>query len=385
VGAIRRWAKAAALAPLLALAVALIPAHAGADRASGTWTGLVETRGNYYWERSTRVMAPRASLDLESPTGVRLHADYLVDSITSASIAAGTQADVAFTEIRHEVGLGAGYEWDFGDTQLDLGTSIRVSREPDYRSLGAGVTSALSLNERSTVFRFSVFGVRDRVEALIRGFGGVAGELSDRGLQGHLNAMVTTLVWEQVLSPVLMVQVGYDFGWMWGYLQNPYRLVPISGFVEAENHPDRRLRHTLTGRLAYYIRKTRTAVHAIYRTYVDSWNVAAINPEARVYQEVGAFTVLRGRYRHYNQTRSFFYREPEDYSLDDPYVTADPKMSRFHSHLAGAQVILKLAFLEDSVFHFARHATIDMSFDYIWNTNRFGNGVIAQMGFRMPF
>jgi hypothetical protein len=316
---------------------------------------------------------------------VRLHADYLVDSITSASIAAGTQADVAFTEIRHEVGLGAGYEWDFGDTQLDLGTSIRVSREPDYRSLGAGVTSALSLNERSTVFRFSVFGVRDRVEALIRGFGGVAGELSDRGLQGHLNAMVTTLVWEQALSPVLIAQVGYDFGWMWGYLQNPYRLVPISGFVEAENHPDRRLRHTLTGRLAYYIRRTRTAVHAIYRTYVDSWNIAAINPEARVYQEVGAFTVVRARYRHYNQTRSFFYSEPEDYTLDDPYVTADPKMSRFHSHLAGTQIILKLAFLDDSVFHFARHATIDMSFDYIWNTNRFGNGVIAQLGFRMPF
>lgn len=58
---------------------------ARADRASGTWTGSVETRGNYYWERSTRVVAPTVAVNLDSPDGVQLHADYLVDVITSAS------------------------------------------------------------------------------------------------------------------------------------------------------------------------------------------------------------------------------------------------------------------------------------------------------------
>jgi hypothetical protein len=386
VGATRgAWVSRHAWVCTLAVAVVASAAHVRADEASGTWTGVTEVRGNYYWERSTRVVAPRASVDLESPSGARIHADYLVDSITSASIAAGTQADVAFTEIRHEVGLGTGYEFDFGDTQLDVAGTFRVSREPDYRSLGGGFATALSLNDRSTVLRLRAFVVRDRVEALIRGFGGVAGQLSDRGLQGHLNAVVTTFVWEQVLSPVLTAQIGYDFGYMWGFLQNPYRLVPVSGIVESENHPDVRHRHTVTGRLAYYVRATGTALHAIYRTYVDSWNIAALNPEGRIYQEVGPFTVLRVRYRHYNQTRSFFYKPAEDYRTDDVYVTADPKMSRFHSHLLGFQVLLKLAFLERSFLDFARQATVDMGFDYIWNTNRFGNGVIATLGFRMPF
>jgi hypothetical protein len=385
VGATSITRAAAATFLLTVLCLLGTPGHLRADKASGTWTGAAEIRGNYYLERSTRVVAPRASIDLESPTGVRLHADYLVDSITSASIAAGTQADVAFTEIRHEVGLGTGYEFDFGGTQLDVMVTGRASREPDYRSLGGGVATALSLNDRSTVLRLNVFGVRDRVEALIRGFGGVPGQLSDRGLQGHLNAIAATFVLEQALSPVLTAQLAYDYGYMWGYLQNAYRLVPVAGIVESENHPEIRHRHTITGRLAYYMRPTRTALHAIYRTYRDSWNIAALNPEGRIYQELGHHLLLRLRYRYYTQTRAFFYKAPENYDPEEVYVTADPKMSRFHSHLVGLQLVFKLTFLERSFLRFARDGTLDFGFDRIWNTNRFGNGIIATAGFRMPF
>lgn len=361
------------------------PSVGSADEASGTWTGVAETRGNYYWEQSTRVVAPTVAVDLESPQGARLHADYLVDSITSASVAAGTRADVAFTEVRHEVGLGAGYELEIDDNPLELTGSFRVSREPDYRSLGGGLAGALSLAERTTVLRLSTYFVRDRIEQLIRGAGGVAGNLSDRGVVGHLNSMVTSFVWDQVLTPVLTAQVGYDFGYLTGYLQNPYRLVSLRDRVVQENHPDERFRHTLTGRLAYYVRSTGTSLHAIYRTYLDSWDVAALTPEARIYQEIGAFTLLRARYRFYTQTRAFFTRPTGDYTAEDQFVTNDPKMTEFRSHLVGFQLLQELTFLRDSFLHFARNATIDMSFDYLWRTNRWGNGVIAQLGLRLPF
>src|SRR5579862_1045924 len=44
----------------LAISVVLLMAAGPvmADEASGTWTGTVEARGNYFWERSTRVIVP---------------------------------------------------------------------------------------------------------------------------------------------------------------------------------------------------------------------------------------------------------------------------------------------------------------------------------------
>ncbi|MFT5353063.1 MAG: hypothetical protein ACI9KE_000260, partial [Polyangiales bacterium] len=87
--------RTAGLAALLALAgvLAFVPG-AQADRASGTWTGDLQLRGNYYWERSTRVVAPSLSAGIVSPDGVRVGGEYLVDSITSASQAAGVLEDV---------------------------------------------------------------------------------------------------------------------------------------------------------------------------------------------------------------------------------------------------------------------------------------------------
>src|SRR5262245_18136952 len=94
--ALRRTARTlrrlcfASLCPLVACGVALVlfaAPRVQADDATGTWTGSLEGRGNYYWERSTRVVVPAAKIKLAAPNGLRVGADYLVDVITSASIA----------------------------------------------------------------------------------------------------------------------------------------------------------------------------------------------------------------------------------------------------------------------------------------------------------
>jgi len=375
---------------MAALVVSLlaVPGAAHADPASGTWTGAAELRGNYYWERSTRVVAPALNLELSSPSGVRLHGDYLVDTITSASQAAGAIIDVRFREIRHDVGGGLGYELDLGGAQLDLGLSSRYSHEPDYRSLSGTLTSALSLNDRATVLRLSLTLLRDDVGKILRGMdrtGPMGRDLSDRGQQGELHSTVLSLSVEQLLSPVVTAQVGYDLGVLHGLLSSPYRQGSVEGVLSDETHPDRRVRHTLFGRLALYSRPTHTAFHLMYRAYMDSWDIAAISPEVRIYQEIGPFTVLRLRHRYYTQTRAFFYRPVDQYTEPAEYFTADPKMSEFHSHLLGVQIRLGFGFLDDSALAFLREASFDLSFDYIWNTNRYGNGVISQVGLRVPF
>src|SRR3954468_16017199 len=83
-----------------------------ADAVTGTYTGSVALRGNYYWERSTRVVAPSLTAAVETPHGVRVDGTYLIDAITSASQATGVQTDNTFREIRHDAQLGVGHEFD---------------------------------------------------------------------------------------------------------------------------------------------------------------------------------------------------------------------------------------------------------------------------------
>ena len=385
---IQRTARLAALIALAGIA-AFIP-DAKADRASGSWTGELQLRGNYYWERSTRVVAPSLSGGVVSPDGLRIGGEYLVDSITSASQAAGVLEDVRFTEIRHQGSINAGYEFDLGEAHLDISGSLRVSREPDYLSIGGGFGAALSLAERTTILRVGLSYVHDEIRQNFQtGTGEVpdqAGGMSGSIFRENFDAVALTVGWEQILSPVVYFQVTYQYGYMDGFLANAYRRVVVNDALRAENHPGVRRRHTVTGRLAYHLRATGTSFHLIYRAYYDSWNIGALTPEVRIYQRLARYAFARVRWRHYRQTKSFFYEDayPMD-TTDDAFVTADPKMSEFHSNLLGFQLLLKAGFLDGTRLEGLRGASIDLSFDYIWNTNRFGNGVIAEAGLRVPF
>ncbi|MEZ4253651.1 MAG: DUF3570 domain-containing protein [Polyangiales bacterium] len=363
---------------------------AHADESSGTWTGTLELRGNYYWEQSTRVVAPEGGVRLVAPNGVRLGVDYLVDSITSASQAAGVLEDVRFTEIRHQISVNGGYEFDLGDAQLDLGLAYRVSREPDYLSNSVGLTSALSLNDRSSVIRAALFFVHDEIRQRFRNGSGTRpmpmGGTSSDVFRENFEALALNVSWEQVLSSAVFFQAGYQYGFMDGFLANAYRRVAVRDVLRPENHPETRHRHSLSGRLVSFIRPTRTSLHLGYQAYMDSWDVAAISPEVRVYQEIARSAHLRLRYRYYKQRRSFFYQDTYANELpDDAYVTADPKMSTFRVHSFGFQLLLETTFLADTVLDVFRRASIDLSFEYRWNTNRFGDGVISSIGLRVPF
>lgn len=379
-------ARAIAIALFAALATASV---ARADETTGTWTGALHLQGNYYWETSTRVVAPEVGIRLTSPEGTDVHVEYLVDAITSASIAAGVAADIRFTEVRNQVSLGIGRELDLGEAQLRLDLSGRISHEPDYLATGITLSGVLSLAQRCTLIGLSLTYIHDDVGAVIRGdqprVGDDGRDLSDRGRVGQLEGVTVGLSLSQVLASWAIVSVGYDLVHNWGFLQNPYRGVMVEGVVRPEDHPDQRTRNSLYGRLALYSAPTGTAFHALYRMYFDEWNVAAITPELRVYQELGELITLRLRYRFYSQTRSFFYSTPDMYSVENAFVTADPKMSRFESHLFGVHARVMLGFLERTPLDFLEDAEFWMSVDYWFQTSRFGDGIIAQGALSVPF
>ncbi|MCG8555160.1 MAG: DUF3570 domain-containing protein [Proteobacteria bacterium] len=374
----------------MVLLLSSVTAAAQADQGTGSWSGYLEPRARYYWDRSTRVVVPTLYGHVQTPGGLEFGATGLVDVITSASISAGLLVDRRFTEWRKEGGLYVGYEADLGEAQLKTTVSGRISQEPDYVSRSAGAAVQLSLNERNSVLHLALTVLpQDEVGRVLRGFN-VVSEQQRRILRGAS----TLLGWDQVVSPTMVASFSYTFGYLTGFLANRYRSVRTNDSPPVpEQHPGRRLRHNLQARLAWYHPDTQIAVHAMYRAYLDSWKLAALTPELRVFKEVGDDLVLRWRYRYYRQSGAIFFKENQPYSQQiDIYFSADPKMGAFSSHEAGAQIRMRLFFLEDSLFGFASRAWADLSFDYAWRTYtvtrfdpRYGKAMIGMAGLRLPF
>lgn len=363
--------------------IALLSRDARADETTGTWSGTAEVRGNYYWERNTRVVAPEVGLTLESPEGIRVRGHYLVDSITSASVAAGTRVDVGFTEIRHDVSLGLGATAAVGEEELSIDLSGRLSTEPDYLSKSITLSSSLLFNDKNTSLGVRGTFLQDDISSVIRGAGGVEGEVDDQGQVGTLTSINASINASHNLSPTLVLSAGYDYTNLSGYLANPYRSVSLGGAPLAESHPDARHRHVLHTRLAVYVPATDTAVHGLVRLYGDSWDIFAINPEVRVYQSFADALRARLRYRYYVQTDAFFYQD--NYGADAQYYTADGKMRSFQTHLVGLQLAVPFTFLRGSGLDFLSQSTFDLSFDIAHSTSIFGDYVIAKSGFVVPF
>lgn len=364
------------------------PQGSSADAVTGTWTGDAQLRGNYYWDRSTRVLAPEIIAQLEAPQGTRVRVEYLIDTITSASIAAGALEDVRFTEVRHDVDLKAGHELVERENPVDLFGGVRFSKEPDYFSFASLFQPTIWLADRATMFRGRVAYRHDEIGQNFRGGsqqrpGNMGGTSADK-FRETLDAISIAAGWEQALTRTSILELGYDFTYQRGFLANPYRSV-LSG-QRPEEHPDQRFRNLLFLRLAWYVPRSRTSLQTLYRSYFDNWKVGAINPELRIYQELSPSFQARFRYRYYKQTSAFFYEsDPNQYTFEDQYVTADPKLSAFHINELGIQFLVLGAFLEGRAHRSIAGAQVDLSFNYRWNTNAFGNQVVAQTGLRIPF
>jgi hypothetical protein len=365
----------------LAVSALCLASVARADESSGTWTGSLEGRGNYFWENSTRVIVPEAEVNIEAPNGVRAGVGYLVDAISSASIAqTGSDMDQVFTEFRHGVHLNVGKEFDLGTVQLDPSAHATYSTEDDYTSWIYGVGADLSFDERTNKVSLGVTLVNDAIEAN-----------NDPAFDGELNGITTSLAYERVLTPTLVLTVGYQLGYLQGFLGNPYRRVVFAeGAPIREAPPGERTRHNASAKLSWFIPPSRTALQLLYRGYIDTWDIGAITPEVRVLQEIGDDLIARVHYRFYAQTAASFIRSdgtPYPGSSGAPMSASsnDPKLDELVTHTFGGGLEYRLSFLEGSFLDFASGASIDVSVDRYLTTSSFGNGVMATAGGRLPF
>jgi hypothetical protein len=317
--------------------------------------------GNYYREQSTRVLSPEVLVTVDAPDErLTFGAAYLLDAVSSASIAAGAQqvtgGDAVFTEIRHETTGSVSsrlQDWQ-------LGGFFRYSTETDYQSRSLGASFGRDFLQRSLNFGLSYAYNFDRVYRIVDSTGrrlawcggSIEPACEDEGFGRGSNLLQTHYVqlnYSHAVHPTLLLLGTLEYANAGGPQDNPYRGGQIPG-IEFESHPLRRNRFTLWLGPRWHIPKGRTTLETRYRYYVDDWGIQGHAPELRAHFRVAKHLVLRLRYRFYTQTRAFFWtgmihsEADGDCTRDnlDACASADPKMSAFRSHTPGLQLMYEL-------------------------------------------
>lgn len=386
---------------LVLLLLLAVPCLARADETTGTVTGQAEVRTSTFYERRTDVLAPTIGGRLDLPSGARIRGQYLVDVITSSSVAVDIVASASvgvdplarstFRERRNEGSLAVSGAVDRTNDRLQLEGSLRYSHEPDYQSYAGGVSFAYALAERTTIVRGGLVVSRDEVFQTQRITDPATGDVTKtyvRVDQGDgFTSFVGSVGASRVVSHVLEIDLGYELSHLSGYLGNPYRRVVVDGFVVRERVPSQRLRHTLASTLRLARPRARGALHLMLRGYADDWSIYAFSAEGRWYQRLGPHVSFRSRLRFYQQTAAYFDSGQQvnapSYPFGVDYTTANPRYAAMRSIEIGGSLVTRLGFLTGSATR-PEVPEVEFTFDYRIADNRFGNAIAAAFALRMP-
>ncbi len=357
----------------------------------------VTIRGAYYREPSTRVIQPVVDITKDLPHGFDINAHYLVDTITSASAAAGTTVDSIFTEIRSEVGLGIGKTWD--RTRATL--SYKYSGESDYWSHAFWTSLSHTFwGNTATVGAFGGFSL-DSV-----GFRAPDAGLSLRRriFPARSTPCSAASGYTQVLSPVAVAQINLDAADLWGFLSNPYRPVPNG----PDEVPHQRLRTAVSVRGAYYFPEIETGLQIQYRYYrdfypdalppgvtADPWGLSAHTIEGRIYHQLSRDLEVRFLYRQYFQQPPAFWCDlpsnagcgPMSIPVSSSYASSDPAIGPVRTEYPEVKLIWDADAPADSIpfFRWFAAGTFEISYGRYFQNNSFGDAHVLQTGYSMPY
>jgi hypothetical protein len=373
--------------------------------ASPALAGDVVFRGNYYRDRNTRVLQPQAEITEEFGKGTVVGAHYLLDAITSASVAAGAMTDKPFTELRHEVGFRLLQRIGPGS----IGASYSYSSESDYWAHTASISGSIDLFQKNTTLALALAYNHDEV--------GRRMGATSYSILGRLDALHIILGWSQVLSRHTMFNFSWDAGIIGfgsrdnGFQANAYRMVLVGSSPAADTVPFQRIRNAFALSLHIAVPLKNAIVPWIafrpaYRLYVDDWGILGHTPELRVFVPVGPVEFrLTGRY-HEQSAASFW----ADDGLDRPmyangmglpctgcvdqrsqstfFFTADPKLSAFRDYFLEARLLWRLTFLS-RLSRKLGDSFVEVSYGHLFTTRTqkitFGDAHVAGLTFTFPF
>jgi hypothetical protein len=245
------------------------------------------------------VLTPSIALGIENTSGASLHATYLVDIVSAASVDIVSTASTRWKEVRHAGTLEAEYKpHDFG---VSIGTS--VSSEPDYLSYGAHATVTKDFDEKNWTIFFG-YGFGHDVIGRCGDYGNCTPfSVFSRTLErGAFNGGIDFVVDRESLASItgdVIIENGDQskpYRYVPMFAPNVASLVPKGASVDLVNHyrldekpleqlPLTRRRLALTARYAH--RFDGSTVRLEERVYDDSWGLIASTSDVRWIFDLG--------------------------------------------------------------------------------------------------
>jgi hypothetical protein len=301
---------------------------------------------------SVLVISPQVSVHRAlDPDGGEVAARALVDIVSAASVDVVAQASQRFDEIRTEADLHASKA--FGSLLPSVG--YHFSNEPDYLSNGGNVGLRTRLGTPDTVLGLRYGLTYDRI-----GRSGTPFSVFERTLASHSAEASLT----QVLGPTQLVRLAYTLTVQDGYLEKPYRYVPLFDDAGAsaigdghrslatidgarlstkppEEVPDLRAGHSFALRGLQYLRPLHASLRLDVQLYLDSWGIVAQSYEPALHARLSEHWRARVYGRLYLQQNASFWRRlyvVPDRETIPRYRTIDRELSTYHTWMAGARI-----------------------------------------------
>jgi hypothetical protein len=319
-------------------------------------------------------------------------ARVVVDAVSAASVDVVSQATKRFSEVRTEANLG--FSKSIG--KLLPSATYRYSHEPDYSSHGFGVGLQRELGSSDTTLGLGYDISLDTV-----GYTGTPRSVFSESLISH--GWVASLT--QVLGPKTLVRGVYTLSLQNGYLEKPYRFVPLFDaagiamaksdgvkidlsnfdryrlpFRPAEEVPNQRIGHAAGLRFLRYLDALPGAIHLDYQFFIDSWDVNAHTIEPRLYWKLSDQFDLAFYGRFYLQRAAdFWQREYVVAPGQVPgYRTLDRDLSDYYALTGGS----RLEWKGDRLSAYVDASAMETIYsDYLFLDSRLA--LIAQGGLRI--
>ncbi len=262
------------------------------------------------------------SISGASPTG----AYPTADATTSASGHTSTSSQIPLAGYRdHRESLTASYGRRFGSQMPTV--DVSYSKENDYTARGVGITDAWTMLEGRGTLHLGLSFASDIVAPTTNSL-----ELPKRSA-GY------SVGWTWILGERDLLDVSASLMRLSGYLDDPYKVVPIgspaAGTTLPDHRPDTRARYALVARYAHHTSED-GAIKATYRFYTDDWGIQAHTIGIEYDQRFGDNWIVSPQVRLYAQSAASFYGSL--FVRPQPFMSADYRLSPFSSLLGGLTV-----------------------------------------------
>ncbi len=338
-----------------AIAPAAVSVAHAEDRVDSTTTWYQERRkGNL---GGLTVVHPQFDIGVDVGENTTLDLGYSADAVSGATAAVystdAVSSATTFKDLRHAANTGI----TFYGSRSTLSISGNIGTERDYNSIGVGVSAKIALPGKNTNLALSYNHGFDQVCDFDNG---MATALERRPLTGQqackkksmllgedvkddsiwrdLSLDATQATVTQNLSPSVVAQVGLFGQVIRGFQSNPYRRVRVSG-VEAQEHlPNVRGRIALMARVNKYLPNLKSAMHAMFRGYTDTWGVNSVTVGLGYSQYFGNSLLLRTNARIYQQSEATFFKDAFFYETEGSageYFTGDRELGAIRNIVGG--------------------------------------------------